>query len=151
MERPRLLVECLRSRPNENAEDRVCRDRGSTSRLLRLFVHRDGDAHAICYVALHRHAGNAEASFDCILGSWDEDDPDRITFGCRVGQVVGQTEPAASLVSGAIPYSERTIWGKKLTREEALVHPRLQEYWEVVDYLLVNDREIHSHVHTRGS
>ena len=38
---------------------------------------------------------------------------------------------------------------KKLAREQALVHPRLPECWDGVDYLLVNDRELHSHVYVK--
>lgn len=132
---------------DRNVEDRVCRDCASTYRLLRLFVHRDGDAHAICHVALHRHDGKPEAWFDCILGSWDDDDPERVTFGCRVGQVVGQTEPAATLVQAAVPYSDKPLWGHKLSRDEALTHPRLNEFWEVVDFILTTENDVNSHVY----
>jgi hypothetical protein len=43
-------------------------------------------------------------------------------------------EPAATLVEAAEPYGSSPIWGQKLTREGALVHPRLQAFWEIAPH-----------------
>lgn len=128
--------------------DKACAECGRTYRLIEAFVLRDNDAYAVGFVALHRHLGASEAWIDVILGTFGEDrTDDHVTFGSRIGPIEGQPEPSASLVAGAIPYGDEPIWGQKLTREQALHHPRLQEYWEVVDYLLLNDPEIHVHVY----
>jgi hypothetical protein len=94
--------------PDRNVRDEACDLCHRPYRRLTLFLHRNGDPHAICHVALHRHDGKPEAWFDCILGSWIEGDPsDHVSFGCRVGEVAGQSEPAASLVEAAVPFSDR--------------------------------------------
>lgn len=129
-------------------QDKACAECGRTYRLIKAFITRHGSAYAIAFVALHRHRSIREAWIDVIFGTFGENATHgHITFGCRVGPVEGQAEPAASLVTGAIPYGDQVIWGGKLTRDQALVHPRLPEFWEIVDYLLVNDDEIHSHVY----
>jgi hypothetical protein len=131
-------------------QDEVCAQCGRSYRLIKTFIRRDGDAYAIAYTALHRHSAVPEAWIDVILGTFGENTTDdHITFGCRVGPIEGQTEPAASLVTGAIPYGDQAIWGQKLTCEQALAHPRLHDYWDVVDYLLLNDPEIHAHVYRK--
>jgi hypothetical protein len=85
---------------------------------------------------------------DCILGAWIEDDvSDHVTFGCRVGAVADQVEPAASLVQAAVPFSDGPLWGRKLSRDEALAHPWLPEFWEVVDFVLLTDPDVRRHVY----
>jgi hypothetical protein len=132
-------------------DDRRCERCGVPYRLLKTFVLSDGSAHAICYVALHRHDGEREAWFDVIFGTWEDDAADHVTFGCRVGPVKGQVEPAATLVEAAIPYSDDALFGRKLTRDEALGDARLDEFWGVVDFVLEADAEVEHHVyHDRG-
>jgi hypothetical protein len=129
-------------------QDEVCAQCGRTYRLIKSFVTRGGDAHAIAITALHRHDNQSEAWIDVILGTFGENSSDdHITFGCRVGPVVGQAEPAATLVTAAIPYADSPVWGRKLSREEALVHLRLSDCWEVVDFLLVSEPETRTHVY----
>ena len=52
------------------------------------------------------------------------DYPDQVTFGCRIGHVAGQREPAA-----------------------ALDHPDLALFWNTVDWLVVNDPLLHRTVY----
>lgn len=133
-----------------NRQDLACAECGRNYRLIKAFIRRDGDAYAIAFTALHKHAADDEAWIDVILGTFAENTTDdHLTFGCRVGRIDGQIQPAATLVAGAIAYGDEPLWGQKLTREQALVHPRLHEYWEVVDFVLVGDPEIHSHVYGR--
>ena len=132
-------------------QDKSCGECGRDYRLIRAFIKRDDVAIAVAFVALHRHGGIAEAWIDAILGTWGDDSVnDHVTFGCRVGPVTGQPEPAASLVDAAGPYADRPIWGSKLTREQALSHPQLSDYWQIVDFLLVGEAEIHAHIYHRG-
>ena len=115
---------------------------------MRAFLANGGDAYAVAFAALHTHGGMREAWIDTILGTWGEDSAsDHVTFGCRVGPVEGQDDPAATAVDAALPYSDKPIWGTKLSRAAALDHPRLAEFWEVVDFLLVADPVIHHHVY----
>ena len=79
---------------------------------------------------------------------WEEPDyPDQVTFGCRLGPVEGQDGPAASLVTGGENKSDHPLFGVKLDREAALEHPRLADFWEVIDWLVVNDPTLHENVY----
>lgn len=70
-----------------------------------------------------------------------------MTFGVRVGPVEGQDDPAATMVQGAIPYGDRPIFGRKLTREEGLAHERIADCWDVVDCVLSDDPTVNHHVY----
>lgn len=114
---------------------------------MKSFLNRSGDAYAVAFCALHTHDDVREAWIDVILGFGDDAESDHLTFGCRVGPVEGQDEPAATAVDAAMPYGNKPIWGRKLSREEALSHRRVSEFWEVVDFLLLGDPVVHHHVY----
>ena len=60
--------------------------------------------------------------------------------------MVGSPDPAATPVDAAAPYGDSAFWGRKLSRAEALA-PQIQEFWTVVDFLLVNEPSIARHVY----
>ncbi len=129
-------------------QERDCAGCGRHYPLIKGFIARDGDAAAITFSALHTHDGAREAWIDAILGTFGDDKAsDHVTFGCRVGLVANSDEPAATLTPAAQPYGSAPIWGQKLSREDALGHPRLPEFWEVVDFVLVADSVVHHHVY----
>ena len=98
--------------------------------------------------ARHDH-GSPEAWVDVILGTFDAQDfTDHVSFGCRVGPVAGQAETAASLVAAATPYGPSPMFGQKLSRDSALVHPWLPAFWNIVDFLLIEDPDVHRHVYS---
>lgn len=133
--------------PERAVDERVCPDCRRSYLNIKGFILKDNDAHAIFFAALHSHDA-PEAWIDVILGTFGDDDPsDHVTFGCRVGAIDGQLEPAATLVPAAKPYGNAPIWGVKLDREAALLHPRLPEFWEVVDFVLTKDDDVHSHIY----
>jgi hypothetical protein len=112
------------------------------------FVHRDGAAHAVYFASCYHHGDAHEAWIDVILGTWGTGSvDDHVTFGCRVGAVPGSPAPAASLVRGGDVAPDEPVFGRKLTREEALTHPRPPEFWQVVDLVLTNDHLVHQHVY----
>ena len=118
--------------------------------LVKGFVYRDDVPYAIYFAACHAHGHIREAWIDLVLGTFGEDDwSDHVTFGVRVGPVEGQVEPAATLVQAAIPYGDAPIFGTKLSREEGLAHPRLEECWEVIDFVLLEDATVNQHVYDR--
>ena len=146
------VAETLSFEPERSVELKSCDACGRGFTLIKGFILDRGDAHAVLFAALHDH-GEREAWIDVILGSFgSEDFSDHITFGCRVGPVQGQPEPAATLVPAAEPYGEASLFGQKLSRDEALAHPWVSEFWRVVDFALFNDADIHVHVYgSRGS
>jgi hypothetical protein len=138
----------LRFDPQRTDEERACDRCGRSYRLVKGFVLEGDQARAIYFVACHDHHDGHEAWIDVILGTFGADDPtDHVTFGCRVGAVSGQEAPAASVVQAAAPYGDAAIWGRKLSREEALAHPWLPRLWEVVDFVLTDDSTVHAHVY----
>jgi hypothetical protein len=133
--------------PERNVELKSCTSCGRDYTLVKSFILDHDDAHAIVLAALHDHDGK-EAWLDIILGTFGtEDYTDYVTFGCRLGPVEGQREPAATLVQAAEPYEESAMFGLKLSRDEALIHPWLAQFWRVVDFVLLSDPDIHFHVY----
>lgn len=132
--------------PERSVEVKSCVSCGRGYTLVKGFIFDDDDAHAVFFAALHDH-GEKEAWIDVILGTFGEASmDDHVTFGSRVGPV-GGNEPAASLVPAAAPYGDAPIFGRKLTRDDALVHPLLPAFWRVVDFILVSDPDVHFHVY----
>lgn len=133
----------------ESTVDRsTCPDCGADYLLVKSFLLDDSDPYAIAFSALHWH-GDAEALIDVIFGAFEGDaaDDDRTTFGCRVGPVEGSDEPAATAVEAAVPYSDGPVFGRKLNRYEALTHPRVTDFWRVVDFLLEHEHAVAHHIY----
>ena len=141
------MADTLSFDPERTVELKSCTACGRGYTLVKSLILDDNDAHAVLFAALHDH-GEREAWIDVILGTFgSEDFSDHITFGCRVGPVQGQDEPAATAVAAAAPYGDTPLFGRKLTRDEALAHPSLSNFWRVVDLALINDPDIHFHVY----
>ena len=137
--------------PDRKVSEFECPDCGGSVQRVTGFVLRDQDAYAVYYASCYHHDGH-EAWFDVIFSStWAEGVDDRETFGCRVGPIEGQTTPGASLTTGGSAFRDAEIFGRKLTREDAISHPRLPEFWEVVDHILVTDPLVRDHVYGPGS
>jgi hypothetical protein len=138
----------MRLDPDGEVSQSHCEGCGRNYTLAKGFVYRDDFPYAIYFAACHDHEGQREAWIDVILGAFGEEDwTDHVTFGARVGPIPGQASPAASLVQAARPYGDSPMFGQKLSREEALSHPRLPDTWEVVDFVLLSDEVVHQHVY----
>lgn len=141
----------------------ACPDCGGTREVVTGFVYRDDEPHAVYFASCY--PAHREVWIDVILGTWDDDsesqvsegkdaeaDNDHVTFGCRFGQVEGQAIPACSLVTGAAMAPETsTIYGQRLDRDQALAHPWLTSFWEIVDVVLVQDPTVHPYWHNWSS
>jgi hypothetical protein len=133
--------------PPDTAEG-TCSTCGSSFLLIRHFILKDNNAYAMAKSELHRHDGKPEAWINAAFGSFIEDEyDDHVTFGCRVGLFTKDREPAASLVDAALTSSKSAEWGLLLTREKALGHNLLSAFWEVNDWLVLEDPQIHSHLY----
>ncbi|ROP32806.1 hypothetical protein EDD30_5754 [Couchioplanes caeruleus] len=115
-------------------------------------IYDDNTAVGVYYASCYHHNGVHETWIDAILGTWgDNQFDDHITFGCRVGPVAGSSTPAATLVNGGAAAPDSPIFGQKLSREEGLSHPRLAEFWKVVDTILEHDNLVRHHLYGTGS
>ena len=112
-------------------------------------LDRDGGTHAAYFANCYHHTDQPhEVWIDVILGTWGTDDPgDHVTFGCRVGPVADSPQPAATLVPACLDGSAGPIHGAVLSREDALSHPRLPEFWAAVDFVLANDPTVNAHLY----
>lgn len=132
--------------------EQECACCGTTFVVVNHFILNDEHTHAIAKSALHHHGGEYEAWIDVIFGPFENDPTqERVSFGCRVGPVDGAAEPAATVVDAAQPYPDSPLWGRKLSREEALQHGSLPQFWRIVDWLLLTDPTMHTHVYRVGT
>src|SRR5580765_3406504 len=109
------------------------------------FVHSDGDAHAVYYASCYDHEGH-EVWIDAVFSpTWDDGVDDHVTFGCRIRRV-GAAAPTRELVPAAAAWDDSAVFGHKLTPDEAAVHPRLGEFWALVDHVVANDPVVWAHI-----
>ena len=125
---------------------RECAECDGTHEAVHGFITDGGSAHAVFYADWYPHV--PEAYIDVVLGTWGDDQYlDHVTFGCRIGHVSGQEAPGASLVRAAAVRPDHPMFGIKLDRREALEHPLLEEFWRVVDWLILNEPVLHANVY----
>jgi hypothetical protein len=131
---------------DRNVVSDFCDHCGAPQTRVAGFLSRDGDAYVVYFASCYHH-GQHEVWIDVIFSpTWADDVDDHYTFGCRVGPIEGQDEPAASMVDAASVRGDSTLFGRKLSRDEGLSHPQVDEFWEVVDFLLLNDPDISVHM-----
>ncbi|OYO03864.1 hypothetical protein [Enemella evansiae] len=137
----------LEIEPGAKVVEATCEHCGEPMTRVTGFIYRDGDAYAIYFASCYHHDGH-EVWIDAVFSpTWADDVDDRFTFGCRVGAVAGQREPAASLVTAAGAFNDSATFGHKLTREEALAHPMTGEFWALVDHVLTKDAVVSTHLY----
>jgi hypothetical protein len=118
---------------------------------MQYVAREDGSTFGVCFASLHDEPGAENAWLDVILGTFGECAPsDHVTFGCRIIPGTTSRGPVISIVDAAAAFTYRRIMGRKLTREEALEDPRLEDFWRVVDLMILADPEVHSHLY-RGA
>ncbi len=89
----------------------------------------DDATEAVFTAFLYDHPGNPEVFIDTTFGTWGGDSvDDHETFGSRTGRVEPDGQIGCSLVAGAELAPDSPIYGVKLTREQALTHPRLAQF-----------------------
>lgn len=125
----------------ENA--RPCVDCGLSSPHISGFVSGPDGPVAAYFASTHTHAGGA-ARIDVTLGTWGVDPPadDHVTFSCELKVAGAMALDAPVSLTDAPP-----ILGRMLSREEALGHALVGEFWSVVDAIGEQDPAIHEEVY----
>jgi hypothetical protein len=137
----------LELEPDAKVVHATCEHCGQPMTRVTGFVRRDGEAYAVFFASCYHHDGH-EVWIDAVFSpTWADGVDDRYTFGCRVGPVAGQDEPAATLVPAAQGWGDKPLFGRKLSREEGLAHPGLAEFWALVDHVLVHDPVVRTHLY----
>jgi len=110
-------------------------------------VTRDGAPYAVFFASCYQHDGENESWIDVVFGTWGRgtEHDDHLTFGCRFGPVQGSDLPAATAVDAAAVAPDSALFGRKLSRAQALAHPRVREFWDVVDFVVGADPIVHPH------
>jgi hypothetical protein len=131
-------------RVDERTENvRPCLDCGGSFPHITGFVSgADGPA-AVYFASTHTHAGHA-ARIDVTLGTWGAEPPrdDLVTFSCELRVEGARAVDAPATLSDAPP-----ILGSMLTREQALAHPLVEDFWAVVDTVGEQDPAVHEEVY----
>lgn len=101
----------------------------------------DGGTLAVFWAFLYDHPGNPEVFIDATFGTWGVEGytADHETFGSRTGAVEGQANVASTLVTGAELGADDPRFGVKLSRDQALEHPQLSQFWQINDAVLELD------------
>ena len=117
---------------------------GKTTSITR-FISRDGRAYSIFYGLFSENHPESGVAGLVSLGNWDDetDHPDRDAFAFWV-RVQNETFATSMMDVSASHWPNTKVMGRKLTRQEALEHGRIHEVFELIDYIVVNDREISS-------
>ena len=111
------------------------------SKYLRItdYIHKSDEPFCIARIECHRHDEGEDIYISVIFGDWDDERAfaDHVTFTCRFGFVEGHEERVCSLIQNE---SDETVLGRRLTREEALQHPLINTFWEVIDFILTTNK-----------
>lgn len=115
---------------------------GTTTRLTR-FVYQDEDAFGVYYAVFsdkHRHDGVVGI---VSLGEWGEDEipASRVAFSFRLWEGEDNYNVMISDANES-EWSDVEILGRKLTREEALDHPWIEDVYLITDHMCDKDAEI---------
>jgi hypothetical protein len=125
------------------AREVTCANCGEKHDGVTGYVLNSGDAYGIYFADWYPHV--SEAWVEVILGSFQSPDyADDVTIGCRYGYVDGQADAAASLFT---PTRDGDIFGRVLDRTNALASPRIDDFWALTDWLVVNDPLLHRTVY----
>jgi len=114
--------------------------------LVTGFLSKNDEAHAAYVAQCHVHDCEPEVQMQVLLGGFNDDSfDDHVTIGCTVTAADADN---LSVEIGEDPpgYGSSAIWGRRLGRAEAVVHPLLPAFREVVDFVLANDREVDAHL-----
>ncbi|MCI0583153.1 MAG: hypothetical protein L0227_09740 [Chloroflexi bacterium] len=90
----------------------------------------------------HGHPAHA-AWIDVILGELLEVNADsNLTFACEL-----RSDGAMALDAPQTIANVPSVWGRQLSREEALGHPSVAVFWRMVDVISEGDNSVRAHVY----
>ena len=120
-----------------------CESCGDDFQHVTGFINDEGGAYAVYFAACHAHPEH-EAQIDIVLGSWGVEPPidDHLTFSCRL-----RPDRAMAVDATLATLSDDPLLGRRLSREQALAHPKVSDFWMVVDFLAASDPTIHNAVY----
>ena len=122
---------------DRTVEESACQSCRRSYDFVKGFVWRGDEPWAVYFAACHGHPQH-EAWIDVVLGSYGADDySDHVTFACRVWAEGAAAVDAPVAASGKAP-----MFGRLLSRDEALKHDRLTDLWQIIDALSEQDPSV---------
>ncbi len=115
---------------------------GKNTRLTR-FVTQDGDAFAIYYAVFsEEHPENGVIGVISIGEWWEGSGPEsRSAFAFRIWE--GEENYNVTIAdANESQWSDVDLIGRKLNREEALVHPLIDDVFHITDHMIDEDPAI---------
>ena len=121
----------------------TCECCSGTSTSLTRFVYKDSDAFAIYYAVFSdNHPENAVIGVISI-GGWGSEGvpPNRVAFPFRLWK--GEENFNVGLTNAnESPWNGVKFLGKMLDREEALLHPWIEDVFHITDHITEKDTEV---------
>ncbi len=117
----------------------TCCDSNTTS--LTRFVKRDGNAYAVYYAFFTE--GHSGLTGLISIGEWGTEKipKDRYAFGFDM-MATDESYQVMIINAEQTPWGKADILGQKLTREEAMLHPWLEDVYEITDLMADRDDEV---------
>jgi hypothetical protein len=113
---------------------------GKLSHVLRGFVSKDGDAHAVYMAGYTEKHAPEEGTVLVSIGDWTQGSTpaDRTAVVVKVRRIGGRFQVMVVGPEGC-PWDDVGVFGPIQTRAAALARPDIQEYFHVVDHVLETD------------
>jgi hypothetical protein len=122
---------------------RSCPDCGREYEFVTAFVLRNGDAYGVYYASIGGHVDQPTVNLDILIGGWGDDHRKRVTFSCQLRpQGAGAVDAPAALDKEAAVGEGSVTLGQTLTRDDALCHPGIDEFWAIVDWIWFHDPSV---------
>ena len=127
----------------EEPTESRCECCGNTTVRLTRFVYRDGDAHAVYYAQFTKQHEDRRVSGLISLGPWGEgaSASERVAFPFQIWTEKDNFQVGLVNAENS-PWSQVTIMGRILSRDEALEHEWIAEVFHITDHMVVDDRQI---------
>ncbi|MFL6375575.1 MAG: hypothetical protein ACJ73D_12980 [Pyrinomonadaceae bacterium] len=116
---------------------------GAVITRLTRFVTKDSDAYAIYYAYLSEAHGSKKMIGMVSFGEWWIDDvpKSRVAFAFELWADANQYN-VGIIDASESPWADSKLTGRKLTRDEALTHPWLDQFFHLTDHMTVDDPAI---------
>jgi hypothetical protein len=121
----------------------TCECCGGESTSLTRFVYDDGAAFAVYYAAFSSDHPERGLLGIVSLGDWGEDGvpPSRVVFAFEMW--ANEENFNVQIIDAAqSPWKNSKIIGRKLTRDEALAHPWIDDVFHITDHMTDDDPEV---------
>lgn len=149
--RPRLGERCATMPPHGSRHQRTNRSAQDVRGCGGEYDHvtgfiDDGDTSVAAYFAYCHGHPEHEAGIDAVMGTWGQNrHDDHVMFSCLLRAAEGAMAVDSSVAIE--PGATDAILGRRLTREEALAHPWIARFWQVVDVIAAEDAAVRASVY----